>query len=1240
MSAATFPTSIPSTHTTLLRSLAIFLTLLMTIGNAFAQTVTYLRPTISSFSPAGGAPGTVVTVTGSNFSQTTQVRIGSRSAPFTIVSDTQLTLTVPDGALTGFVRIVNPRFNISSAINFAVTAVAQVSYPQPSLGPHSPTSGPVGTVVSITGSGFTGATAVWLGNDRNLPFTVVSDNEVRATITAQATSGGFGILNPVHGGFTPMQFTITVAPVLVPTISSFSPATGPAGTQVTVSGSNFTGATGVTVGNSSRVAVTSVTATSLSFLVPADATTGSIRVYNSSTNGTSVGNFTVSAPGPILVPSVLSFSPTAGPVGTVVTVNGVGFAGAIQASIGGSTRVPVSNVTATSLSFVVPAGASTSKILIFNSTYNGTSLTNFTVTAVAATPAVSGFSPASGPVGTVVTVTGTGFTGATQASIGNSTRVAVSNVTATSLSFTVPAGASNGPVQIHNPTNSGSSAGSFTVTAPAVPPAVSGFSPTSGPVGTVVTVTGTGFTGATQASIGNSTRVAVSNVTATSLSFTVPADASNGPVQVHNATSSGTSAASFTVTVPAVTPVVSSFAPTSGPVGTVVTVTGTGFTGATQASIGNSTRVAVSNVTATSLSFAVPAGASNGVVQIHNASNSGSSAGSFTVTVPAVVPVIGGFTPATGPAGTVVTVTGSGFTGVNSVTIGGVAASGVNVASATSLSFTVPAAAVTGTVRIANPTSSATSAATFTVTVTAPGATIGPVAAARLLTQGTFGPTLASLDSTAAQTYSAWFAAQASAPVSLLLPSVPNKDTAWVPLWWKQIVTAPDQLRQRMAFALSEIFVVSDQSGAIINQSQTMANYYDLLATHSLGNYRTLLERVTLSPTMGLYLNMFRSNKEDAVTGVHADQNYAREVMQLFSIGLVQLNIDGTVRKDAAGVPIPTYTQNDVKGMADTLTGWASNPVNGGGEGSWTYDIDFIRPMVAYENHHDTRAKTIVGGVTVPAGGTAAQDLKIALDTLFNHPNVGPFISLRLIQRMVTSNPSPAYVGRVASAFNNNGAGVRGDLLAVARAILTDPEAVVAGDNTAGKLREPLIRLAGLWRAFSASDTSNNLAENGVLLTAGETFAQSVLSSPSVFNFFAPDYQRSGQLTFAGLLAPEFQITNENTLVLTANMLQRLIYQYVDSNGVRHAGPNGYSEAGSLTGNSVLLKTAAWEGFAADPALLVDRLNAVFMQGQMPAAMRTTLINYITAIPASARASRVVEATDLLINSPQYAVQR
>jgi len=282
----------------------------------------------------------------------------------------------------------------------------------------------------------------------------------------------------------------------------------------------------------------------------------------------------------------------------------------------------------------------------------------------------------------------------------------------------------------------------------------------------------------------------------------------------------------------------------------------------------------------------------------------------------------------------------------------------------------------------------------------------------------------------------------------------------------------------------------------------------------------------------------------------------------------------------------------------------------------------------------------LIGGAVVPAGGTAAQDLKIALDTLFNHPNVGPFLSSQLIKRLVTSNPSPAYIQRVSSVYNNNGSGVRGDLLAVAKAILTDPEATtVSASGTAGKLREPLLRLAHLWRAFNASDANGNLSEFSVLQNSPTAFAESPLSAPTVFNFFQPDYVRAGTLATAGMVAPEFQITNENTLVLTNNQLQRQAYQFIDSTGKKYYSPNGYSEVGSLNANSVLLKTKDWEAYASTPDILVNKLNAVLLGGQMTSAMRNSLINYAASIPSTDSVSRITETADLILNSPQYAVQ-
>lgn len=517
---------------------------------------------------------------------------------------------------------------------------------------------------------------------------------------------------------------------------------------------------------------------------------------------------------------------------------------------------------------------------------------------------------------------------------------------------------------------------------------------------------------------------------------------------------------------------------------------------------------------------------------------------------------------------------------------------------------------------------------------------MGQAAAARLLMQGTFGPTIDTINSAAAQTYAQWFAAQTAAPPSLTLPSVTAQNTDWSPQWFNNVVQGPDQLRQRMAWALSQMFVVSGNGGPLWGHNYALAYYYDMLTDNALGNFRTLLEKVTLSPAMGEFLNMFRNDKPNPATGVHADQNYAREVMQLFTVGLVQLNIDGTVQTGSNGNPIPTYDQNDVVGLSNVLTGWASAPVSHTGDAAWEYDLNETTPMVAYEDHHDsTDAKTIIGGVTIPAGGTAESDLETALDTLFNHPNVAPFVSKQLIERLVTSNPSPAYVQRVAEVFENDGQGVRGDLLAVAEAILTDPEATSAGGNTYGKLREPLLRLTGLWRAFDGYNSQKNLDDGTVLLYGYQWFNQYPLQAPSVFNFYVPDYQVAGQLTAAGLVTPEFQITNESTLVQTANGLQGEAYQFVDSTGTAHAGPD-YNAVNALSPTSVMLHTAEWEQYASNPTTLVDQLNLVLMAGQMPTSMQNTLVDYATAIPANEPGSRVAETAELVVDSPQYAVQR
>lgn len=530
-----------------------------------------------------------------------------------------------------------------------------------------------------------------------------------------------------------------------------------------------------------------------------------------------------------------------------------------------------------------------------------------------------------------------------------------------------------------------------------------------------------------------------------------------------------------------------------------------------------------------------------------------------------------------------------------------------------------------------------------TVTIGGAGATqaMGQAAAARLLMQGTMGASLNDLSTAAGESYDAWFAAQTASTTSLELPLIPAWNAFETPAWWYNAVMGPDQLRQRMAFALSEIFVTSAVNNFLYDQGQGLGYYYDQLAANALGNFRTLLTAVSTSPEMGQYLTFYKNDVPNPTTGVQPDENYAREIMQLFTIGLWKLNADGTQQLDANGSPIPTYAQADVANLAEVFTGWGTSLDGQSASMAWTAEQpDYLNPMFCYSAHHDTAAKVIVGGVAIAAGGTCQSDMSAALDTLFNHPNTAPFVSKQLIQRLVTSNPSPAYVSRVAAVFANDGTGVRGNLLAVAKAILTDPEAVTVGTAPgSGKLREPMLRLTALWRAFSAAQSSGAVTDQ-IIGNANNDFGEDALRSPTVFNFFAPTYQRAGPLATAGLVVPEFQITNENTIVLTANDLQYQAYKFVNAAGVAEVGVDNVGGQGPPGPNDMVLHTAAWEPLAANPASLVTQLGLIFMPGQMSTPMYNTLVAYVNSIPAASPASRVIEATSLLVSSPQYSVQR
>jgi uncharacterized protein (DUF1800 family) len=381
---------------------------------------------------------------------------------------------------------------------------------------------------------------------------------------------------------------------------------------------------------------------------------------------------------------------------------------------------------------------------------------------------------------------------------------------------------------------------------------------------------------------------------------------------------------------------------------------------------------------------------------------------------------------------------------------------------------------------------------------------------------------------------------------------------------------------------------------------------------------------------------MYQNQKPKPAEGIRADENYAREVMQLFTLGLYQLNNDGSRKLDGRGQAIPSYSQADTENLARVFTGWShahETPTDEDWKFFWGKGRDqTTRPMEAWEAFHDREAKVIVGNVSIPAGLDAKAELKIALDTLFNHPNTPPFVAKQLIQRLVTSNPSPQYVERVARAFINNGSNVRGDLFAVTKAILTDVEARQGHTNNPtsfGKIREPLIRATHVWRVFNARGKNDRMD----YWNAEDPLAQAPLRANSVFNFFRPDYQPVGNLTNLGLVCPECQITNEASITRLQNEIDSFSYHYKTSSGDGHSF---YNE------RSILLDFAPLEGRVSNANLdgLIEDLNIVFTGGQLSSGFKQDLAQYVKGRPESEKGARLYETVHLITQSGQYAIQK
>jgi uncharacterized protein (DUF1800 family) len=592
-----------------------------------------------------------------------------------------------------------------------------------------------------------------------------------------------------------------------------------------------------------------------------------------------------------------------------------------------------------------------------------------------------------------------------------------------------------------------------------------------------------------------------------------------------------------------------------------------------------------------------------------NATGSGTAAVQF---ISNVAPVIVSTSVQTVPLGIFsMTITGTGFSGASKATLGTPALS-VTGFTATTLNVT-GFAGVSGNVNLVV-NNGPIASQPYLMTVGIPNAQVSAAAARRFLEQAAFGPTPAEALHVQQVGFQGWINEQFTMPAVSSYVSASSQG-GLPQLFLANAVTNPDQLRQRVAFAYSQIFVTSANK-LIWNPAVSM--YQQMLLNDAFVNYRQLLNDVTLSPGMGQYLDMANNGKANPALNIVANENYAREVLQLFSTGTKALNPDGSTQYDVNNIPVATYSQATIAEFARAFTGWTYAP-NQGNSLQWNTYVNQNGPMMPYTPQHDTGAKTLLNGYVSPAGVSAQQDLNNALDNIYGHSNVGPFLGRNLIQHLVKSNPSPAYVQRVAAVFNDNGQGVRGDMQAVITATLLDPEARANDDGLSqvssdGHLQEPALLFAGMVRAFGGQMLpSNYYAPDLAALN------EDIFNSPSVFNYFSSFFHAPGMPLFG----PEFQIHTPNNAIIRANVVAGLFSAY--NNPVQTYGP----------GTTVDL--TAFLALASTPSTLADALDLTLTHGTMPAAMKQAVTNAITA-DTNGSVSRLQTGCYLILTSGFYNV--
>jgi uncharacterized protein (DUF1800 family) len=591
--------------------------------------------------------------------------------------------------------------------------------------------------------------------------------------------------------------------------------------------------------------------------------------------------------------------------------------------------------------------------------------------------------------------------------------------------------------------------------------------------------------------------------------------------------------------------------------------------------------------------------------------------GNGAVTLENPVPVLTSVSPTTiAPGAFSLTLNGSGFIKTSAVTFGGQALTTMYV-SATELQAVGSAtAAQVGSVPVVvqNPDPGAAASSSLMATVVGGGTPVSAAAAVRFLEQSTFGPTPELVNQVQQIGFAPFLETQLAAPASTY-PTPLTTDTNLTKVqnqFWLNAVNDSDQLRQRVAFALNELWVVSQNK---VSDPTGYTNYMQALTNDALGNYYDVMKDVTLTPAMGHFLDMVNNDKP--ATGQHANENYARESMQLFTLGLSLLNPDGTPQLDSSSNPIPTYTQNDVMALGRAFTGW-TYPTEPGQTLQKHNPSYYGGPMVAFESNHDTGAKTLLGQ-PVAAGQSAEQELDAVLTIIFNHPNLPPFVAQQLIEKLVTSNPSPAYVGRVAATFSSGtfqtyGTGKRGDMSATVAAILLDAEArrgdsATTADANDGKLREPVVMEASIARAFHAST-------DGTGFTGwSSTLSQSLFNSGSVFNFFPPTNPIAGTT----LNGPEFAIFNTNTSLARVNFINSIV--------------NGTISSGTKLDFTPVINAGTTDQ-------MVDWLNTLFLHGTMSSQMKQSILTAMSAVGSTDTMNQAKVATYLVTSSSQYQVQR